>query len=222
MRRASGPSGSCTEPLAGAFQCGTGAQALGTQSTAVGQNSTAGAAGVSGATAFGFASTASGQNSTALGNGASASAANSVALGAGSVANQANTVSVGAAGAERRITNVAAGVAPTDAVNVSQLGGSITNINNQINNLSSRIDSVAQKAYRGIAGVAALAGPVHFQKPGDTVLSAGAGFYQNETAVALQLSHLGTSGNIVYSAGVASSPEGRGVVGRVGVSIRLF
>jgi len=67
----------------------------------------------------------------ALGAGASAGA-NGAAIGPGSVA-AANTVSVGTAGGERRITNVAAGVAPTDAVNVSQLTGTVTNIfnNNQ-------------------------------------------------------------------------------------------
>jgi len=73
--------------------------------------------------AGGAGAQATGTNTTAVGDNAVASGANSVALGNGSIADQANTVSVGSPGSERRITNVAAGIAPTDAVNFSQLQG---------------------------------------------------------------------------------------------------
>ncbi len=46
-------------------------------------------------------------------------------------------------GEYRRLTNVAAGAADTDAVNVSQLKGVASNINQQLNNLSQNISGVA-------------------------------------------------------------------------------
>ncbi|MGN6620156.1 MAG: YadA family autotransporter adhesin, partial [Sphingomonas sp.] len=91
------------------------------------------------ALALGTSSKADGIQSIAIGAGADASFSGSVALGAGAMTsvgsltgytaygiavpqNSAGEVSVGSAGAERQITNVAAGSAPTDAVNVGQLG----------------------------------------------------------------------------------------------------
>uniref|UniRef100_UPI00300F3F81 hypothetical protein n=1 Tax=Avibacterium paragallinarum TaxID=728 RepID=UPI00300F3F81 len=52
-------------------------------------------------------------------------------------------VSFGKEGEYRRLTNVAAGAADTDAVNVSQLKGVASNINQQLNNLSQNISGVA-------------------------------------------------------------------------------
>ena len=52
---------------------------------------------------------------------------------------------MGPSGNDRRITNVAAGVDPTDAVNMSQLQGVQDNVN-----------SVARRAYSGVAGAVAL------------------------------------------------------------------
>jgi autotransporter adhesin len=82
---------------------------------------------------------------TILGAGATSSQANSVALGYLSSANRgaqtgyvafglstpqnaAGEVSIGAPGSERQITNVAAGSATTDAVNVAQLQGALSDI----------------------------------------------------------------------------------------------
>lgn len=109
---------------------GVNSTALGVSSSATGVGSTAlgvssSATGIS-STALGSSSSATGTGSTALGPASQATADSSVALGQGSIADQANTVSVGAAGAERRITNVAAGVNSTDAVNVSQLQGVVS------------------------------------------------------------------------------------------------
>nr|WP_272880966.1 YadA family autotransporter adhesin [Pseudomonas fragi] len=96
--------------------------------------------------AIGTQAQAQGEQSVALGAGAVASHAASVALGSGSVttvgaqAGYAATglttlqtsvgeVGVGTALGSRQITGVAAGSAPNDAVNVSQLGGAITQAN---------------------------------------------------------------------------------------------
>ncbi|MFM0696330.1 YadA-like family protein [Paraburkholderia graminis] len=125
---------------------GNKANAAGNAATAIGYNANATGANSS---AMGVGSTASGDNATALGSGAIASGRNSVALGKDSVADQDNTVSLGSAGNERRLTNVAPGINPTDGVNVSQL----QNVQNDLNN---SINSVARKAYGGIAAATAL------------------------------------------------------------------
>lgn len=102
----------------------TGEQAVAGEidSIAIGNNAATNASAV-GAIALGTDATVGtgATGSVALGAGSSATAANSVALGAGSIASLPNSVSVGAPGAERVVANVANGVAPTDAVNMSQL-----------------------------------------------------------------------------------------------------
>jgi autotransporter adhesin len=125
---------------------GNKANAAGNAATAIGYNANATGAKSS---AMGVDSTASGDNATALGAGAIASGRNSVALGKDSVADQENTVSIGSAGNERRLTNVGPGINPTDGVNMSQL-------QNVRNDLSNSINSVARKAYGGVAAATAL------------------------------------------------------------------
>lgn len=125
---------------------GNKANASGNAATAIGYNANAAGANSS---AMGVGSNASGDNATALGSGAVASGRNSVALGKDSVADQDNTVSIGSAGNERRLTNVAPGINPTDGVNMSQL----QNVQNDLNN---SINSVARKAYGGVAAATAL------------------------------------------------------------------
>ncbi len=95
---------------------------------------TAASVGADNATAVGAGSSAQGLNSSAYGSNSNATAADSVAVGANSQATQANTVSFGTVGNERRLVNVAPGVAPTDGVNVSQLGGMFNNVSNNILN----------------------------------------------------------------------------------------
>lgn len=125
---------------------GNKANANGQAATAIGNNANATGANT---VAIGVGSTASGDNASAVGSGAIASGRDSVALGKDSVADQDNTVSLGSAGNERRLTNVAPGVNPTDGVNMSQL----QNVQNDLNN---SINSVARKAYGGVAAATAL------------------------------------------------------------------
>jgi autotransporter adhesin len=126
------------------------------------------------ATAVGWNSLASGNDSVALGAAAEATANRSVALGAYSVADQPNTVSVGSPGNERRITNVAAGVAPTDAVNVSQLRA-----------MQQQVGEVSRIAYSGIAMAAALAGMPQVDVNKKFNLSLGVGNYAGYSALAI-------------------------------------
>lgn len=101
----------------------------------------------------------------------------------------ASAVSVGDVtnGVTRQITSVAAGTNDTDAVNVAQLkllrnnvGGDITNIQNNISRLDKRVN-------RGVAGAAALAAlhPLDFDPDAKWDFAAGYGHYHNGNAAAL-------------------------------------
>ena len=81
---------------------------------------------------------------------------------------------------DNQIHNVKAGTAPTDAVNVSQLGESNTNINNRISELGDNINRVG-------AGAAALAGlhPLDFDPDEKLDFAAGYGHYRNANAAAI-------------------------------------
>ncbi len=132
-------------------------------------------ANVSSPTALGNSASATKQNAVAIGQGATVLAANgsafgagalvtavatnSVALGQGSIASAPNTVSVGSPGNERRVTNVAAGIAPTDAVNVSQLTSTASGIQTQINGLQGEIGNNLTEARAGIALALAAGAP---------------------------------------------------------------
>ena len=101
----------------------------------------------------------------------------------------ASAVSVGDVtnGVTRQITSVAAGTNDTDAVNVAQLkllrnnvGGDITNIQNNISRLDKRVN-------RGVAGAAALAAlhPLDFDPDAKWDFAAGYGHYHDGNAAAL-------------------------------------
>ena len=113
--------------------------------------------------AIGTQAQAQGEQSVALGAGAVASHASSVALGSGSITTvgaqagytatglttlqtSVGEVGVGTAQGSRQITGVAAGSAPNDAVNVSQLGGAITQANQYtdtaVNNIGGNVSQV--------------------------------------------------------------------------------
>ncbi|WP_175948721.1 YadA family autotransporter adhesin [Burkholderia pyrrocinia] len=141
-----------------------GATALGANSKASGTN----------ATAMGMSATASAPSAAALGANATASAPNAVALGTGAIANEANTVSIGSPNNERRITNVAPGINPTDAVNVSQLRG-----------VQEGINTVARKAYAGVAAATALSMIPEVDLGKAVSIGIGAANYQGAAALAV-------------------------------------
>ncbi|MGN4061851.1 YadA family autotransporter adhesin, partial [Burkholderia gladioli] len=149
--------------------------------------------------AVGANALASGNDAVALGAGATASAAGAVALGANSVATDPQTVSVGSAGNERRLVNVAPGIAPTDAVNVSQL-----------NALRDSVSAVQRGAYAGIASAMAMPAlmPLH---PGHILIAAGAASYGGYGAFAIGLSY--RSLDAKWMVGMAGSISGASRVG---------
>lgn len=188
-----------TVVAAGATAYGAQASARDTNTTAIGFRATANFEGsvaigyqaralADPTTAVGSNSLASGNDSVALGASAQATANRAVALGANSVADQPNTVSVGAPGSERRITNVAPGVAPTDAVNVSQLQG------------------VERLAYSGVAMSMAMAST--YMPPleaGEKALGIGLGAYRGYGAVAINFKALNQDGRTSWGFGVSTT-----------------
>ena len=101
----------------------------------------------------------------------------------------AGVVSVGNENETRRIQNVAAGkisADSTDAINGSQLYSAIENVNT---NLGDQISNVDSRATKGIAGAAALAAlhPLDFDPDDKLQFSAGMGHYRGKTAAAVGL-----------------------------------
>jgi autotransporter adhesin len=124
-------------------------------------------------------------------------------------------VSFGAAGSERRLTNVAAGIAPTDAVNVSQLSSIAAGVESQIGGLQTQVTH----ANSGIAMAMAMGGGFlpdnkHF------AVASNYGTFAGQSAVAMTaLARL--SDNVVLSGsasyGVRTDVNQFG--GRVGVQM---
>lgn len=140
----------------------------------------------------GNAAQAIGNGSVAIGGGAKASAPNSVAIGEGSVADQTNTVSVGASGSERRITNVAAGQAPTDAVNMQQFQGGMSDL--------------ARNAYSGTASALALTAIPEVDANKNLAIGVGTAGYKGYQAVAVGLSARVTQSlKVKLGAGISSA-----------------
>ncbi|WP_281787824.1 YadA family autotransporter adhesin [Uruburuella suis] len=189
---------------------GSGAQASAQNATALG-----GGASASGNTsiAIGTQSSASEGQSVAIGRHAVADTSDSVALGSysktatavgtssatvngvtyGGFAGTApvGTVSVGDTGAERTVTNVAAGritSTSTDAINGSQLYQVASQANGnttQINNINNRIGDMDKDLRAGIAGATAIAFLQRPNEAGKSMVSAAAGGYRGEQALAL-------------------------------------
>ncbi|CAN7724873.1 YadA family autotransporter adhesin [Paraburkholderia terricola] len=140
----------------------------------------------------GNAAQAIGNGSAAIGGGAIASAPNAVAIGEGSVADQTNTVSIGSAGNERRITNVAAGQAPTDAVNMQQFQGSMSDM--------------ARNAYSGTASAIALGMVPEVDANKNLAVGVGTAGYKGYQAVAVGLSARVTQSlKLKLGAGISSA-----------------
>jgi autotransporter adhesin len=149
--------------------------------------------------ALGSYSAATGDYSIAIGSNAQATANNSVAIGQNSVANESNTVSIGSAGNERRLVNVAPGIAPTDAVNVSQLR------------------NVERTANAGIAVSLAMSQPVMMSPDATRAVTAGFGSFRGQNALAFA-AHVRPRENVLISAG-AGVAEGGDHGLRAGISV---
>jgi autotransporter adhesin len=140
----------------------------------------------------GKAAQAIGNGSVAIGGGSKASAPNSVAIGEGSVADVTNTVSVGSSGSERRITNVAAGQGPTDAVNMQQFQGGLSDM--------------ARNAYSGTASALALTSIPEVDATKNLAIGVGTAGYKGYQAVAVGLSARVTQNlKVKLGAGISSA-----------------
>ena len=128
-----------------------------------------------------------------LGNDGSVTTGNTVVNNDGIKINNADpnkTVSVtenGLNNGGNRIINVAPGVKGTDAVNVNQLRGAVNNIHNDMNKMDKRLSA-------GIAGAMSSANLYQATSSGKSMLSAGAGTYRGESAVAVGYSRLSDNG----------------------------
>ncbi|WP_410685743.1 YadA-like family protein [Avibacterium paragallinarum] len=109
-------------------------------------------------------------------------------------------VSFGKEGEYRRLTNVAAGAADTDAVNVSQLKGVASNINQQLNNLSQNISGVA-------ASSAAMANLPQAYLPGKSMVAVSTGYHKGQSAIALGVSRIADNGNLIIRASASHNTQ---------------
>lgn len=125
----------------------------------------------------------------------------------GSVNTSSITLNPGGTGGTT-IHNVAAGMAPTDAVNVSQLTTGMANTLGQANAYTdARLYDInndiwtMQRGYRGASASAmAMAGLPQAYLPGKSMLAAGVGGYQGEYGMAIGLSGITENGKWVYKA----------------------
>ena len=109
-------------------------------------------------------------------------------------------VSFGKEGEYRRLTNIAAGAADTDAVNVSQLKGVASNINQQLNNLSQNISGVA-------ASSAAMANLPQAYLPGKSMVAVSTGYHKGQSAIALGVSRVADNGKLIIKASASHNTQ---------------
>ena len=115
------------------------------------------------------------------------------------------------------VTNVAPGVAGTDAANVDQLNQSVGAVNRQLNDVHHQIASNRRDANAGTAGAMAMAGMPQAYMPGKSMVAAGAGYYEGQSAVAIGVSKISNNGKWVTKfTGSANTRGNLGVSAGVG------
>ena len=115
-------------------------------------------------------------------------------------------------GSATRITNVAAGVNPTDAVNVSQLGG----LKNDIHNMNNRLGKVNREARAGVAGANAAASLPQVYIPGKSMVAVAGGTFKGQNAFAVGYSRSSDNGKLILKLQGNANTQGD-VGGGVGV-----
>ncbi|WP_109078633.1 YadA-like family protein [Aggregatibacter kilianii] len=146
-----------------------------------------------------------------------ANVGNTLTVGEGANATQITSSAEGmnvakADGSATRITNVAPGVNPTDAVNVSQLGG----LKNDIQNVNNRIGKVNREARAGIAGANAAASLPQAYIPGKSMVAAAGGTFKGQNAFAVGYSRSSDNGKVILKLQGNANTQGD-VGGGVGV-----
>ncbi|MDR5860678.1 hypothetical protein FZZ93_07575 [Halomonas eurihalina] len=119
-----------------------------------------------------------------------------------------SSVTLGHEGTSTRIRNVAPGEALTDAANVGQLQELNQQFNQQIGGLSNRIDDVEDDANAGTASAIATASVPQAYLPGKSMVSAGAGTYSGESAVAVGVSRLSDNGRWAVKLNASGDSQG--------------
>lgn len=94
------------------------------------------------------------------------------------------------------ITNVAPGIQETDAVNVGQL-----------RRLEHKVNKMGDRADAGIAGAMAAAAVPQVTVPGANLLGAGAGYFHDQSAVAVGYSAMSDNGKWILKANASVSTE---------------
>ncbi|PID64099.1 MAG: hypothetical protein CR974_00300 [Gammaproteobacteria bacterium] len=125
-------------------------------------------------------------------------------------------VSVGASGSERRIQNVAAGeisATSTDAINGSQLYQAVGNLNYRLGDLNYRLNDVAEDANAGTAAGIAAANLPQPHDPGKSMVSAGLGYYEGETALAVGASTISDNGKWILKGSLSIDTQSNAGVG---------
>ena len=109
----------------------------------------------------------------------------------------------------KTITNVAPGKNGTDAVNVDQLRGSLTNIQGDIH-------KARKEGRAGIAGANAAAGLPQVYLPGKSMVAASAGTFKGQNALAVGYSRSSDNGKVIFKLQGNANTQGD-VGGSVGV-----
>ncbi|NLN66787.1 MAG: hypothetical protein GX143_01305, partial [Alcaligenaceae bacterium] len=108
----------------------------------------------------------------------------------------------------KTITNVAPGVNETDAVNVGQLQGAVTNINNQINSVRGDLRRVDKDARAGTASAAAMANLPQAYLPGKSMFAVASAGHRGEQGFAAGLSTISDNGKWVLKGSVSGNSRG--------------
>jgi trimeric autotransporter adhesin len=130
-----------------------------------------------------------GSGGVALGAGANTTGKRSVALGQASVADRDETVSIGSANHERQIVHLAAGTHDTDAVNLQQLNQNVDQAVAQSRQYTDeKFETHQRNADGGTAAAIAVASLPQAISAGRSVIIAGGGIYQGQSAFAIGFS----------------------------------
>lgn len=126
----------------------------------------------------------------------------------------------------KKVTNVApAEISPTsaDAVNGSQLHATniqvhnntqnIAKLGDRVNHLDTKVNKVNKEARAGIAGTVATASLPQVYMAGKSMVSAAAGHYKNENAIAVGYSRASDNGKLVFKLNSSANTRGDFTVG---------
>ena len=106
------------------------------------------------------------------------------------------------------ITNVADGKRPSEAVNLGQLSTGLEHVTTQLRN---ELNGVSKDANAGTAAAIAMANMPQAFTPGKSMIAAGAGYYEGQTALSIGVSKLSDNGRWVIK--FSGSADTRGKVG---------